>query len=300
MRKMLLILLGAAAFCCPARAQQAPIYSQYMLNGLVINPAYASMDESANLNVLGRDQWAGVNGAPKTAWVSFNTPIKESRTNLGFSAMRESITVDTRTDLSLMASQKVSLNEGLQLAMGLQAGVSQYQEKNSQLTTTDPVFAQNQSYLKTNVGFGFELFTENFYIGLSAPYFKSFDLGKSVNRIVTVPTYYLTAGYAYQVNDDLLFKPVVLFRDTKGDGFQYDLNASFLLKDRVWLGASWRSEKTVTALVQVRVSTMFEVGYSYDQPTNSNLKGATGASHEIMLNLRFGWSQDHEIAPKVF
>jgi type IX secretion system PorP/SprF family membrane protein len=300
MKKRFLVLLAAFAFGLPAKAQQAPIYSQYMLNGLVLNPAYASMDESASVTVMGRNQWVGVPGAPKTAWMSFNTPFKETKTNIGFSAMRESITVDTRTDFNLMASQKVSLSENVNLAMGLQVGMSQYNENNTSLTTTDPAFAQNWSYWKTNVGFGFELFAENFFVGLSAPQFKSFDLGNSVNKIITQPTYYLTAGYAYQLNDDVLLKPVVLLRQTKGDGFQYDFNASVLLKDLVWVGASWRSEKTVTGLVQVRVSPMFTIGYSYDTPTNSNLKGAQSVSHELMLNFRFGWNPDHEIQPKVF
>ena len=293
-------LLIATAFCLPAKAQQEPIYSQYMFNGLVINPAYASLDESSSLTVIGRNQWVGIDGAPKTASLSFYTPVKESKTSIGFSAMKETITVNSRTDFNLIVAQKVPLSEIWTMSLGLQAGMSQYKEKNSELITTDPAFAANQSYWKTNVGFGFTFFTEEFYLGLSAPVFKSFDLGGKVNKIVTKPHLYLEAGYSYRINDDLLFKPVVLLRDVKGNGFQYDLNTSFLLKEILWLGASWRSEKTVTGLVQVRITPQFELGYSYDTPTSSNLKGAQSSSHELMLNFRFGWSSDHEINPRIF
>lgn len=300
MKKIIFSLLVIIVFCLPAKAQQDPIYSQYMFNGLAINPAYASLDESANLTAVGRNQWVGVDGAPKTATLSFYTPLNERGTSVGFSAMRESITVNTRTDFNLLASQKISLNEEWHLAMGLQAGMSQYNENNNSLTTTDPAFATNYKYFKTNVGFGFALFRDNFYLGLGAPNFKSFDLGNSVNKVVTKPHYYLEAAYAYQVNDDLWFRPVVLLRQVQGSGMQYDVNASFLLKELVWLGASWRSEKTVTGMVQVRLTGSLEMGYSYDTPTNSNLKGAQSVSHELMLSYRFGWNSDHEVIPRLF
>jgi type IX secretion system PorP/SprF family membrane protein len=299
-KKFLLGLLVAAACYIPAMAQQSPIYSQYMLNGLVINPAYASTDESASLTVVGRNQWVGVDGAPKTATMNFYTPLNEKGTSLGFSAMREAITVQTRTDYNVLAAQKVSLSETVQLALGLQAGMSQYKENNSELITTDPTFSSNQAYWKTQVGFGFAVFSENFYLGLSAPAFKSFDLGNSVNKVKSISHYYLQAAYAARVNDDFLVKPSILLRQAQGSGLQYDINTSVLLKEVLWLGVSWRSEKTVTGLVQVRAGTKFQIGYSYDTPMSSNLKGAQTVSHELMLNYRFGWSVDHEILPRVF
>lgn len=293
-------LFIAIAFCLPAKAQQEPIYSQYMFNGLVINPAYASVDESASLTVIGRNQWVGVDGAPKTASLSFYSPVKESKTSVGFSAMKETITINSRTDFNLIVAQKVSLSEIWTMSLGLQGGMSQYKENNSSLTTTDPAFAQNKSYWKTNVGFGFTFFTEDFYLGISAPLFKGFDLAGKENKIATKPHLYLQAAYALRVNDDLLIKPAVLLREVKGNGFQYDVNASALIRELVWLGASWRSEKTVTGMVQVNVTPQFGVGYSYDTPTSSNLKGAQSVSHEIMLNYRFGWNADHEINPRIF
>ncbi|SFW50175.1 PorP/SprF family type IX secretion system membrane protein [Chitinophaga sancti] len=300
MKKVIITLFVLLAYYLPSKAQQDPIYSQYMFNGLAINPAYASLDESARLTVDGRNQWVGVDGAPKTATFSFYSPLNEKGTTLGFSAMRESITVDTRTDFNIFASQKVELTEELHLAMGLIVGMSQYKENNSTLTTTDPSFASNLSYMKTNVGFGFALFTERFYLGLGAPMFKSFDIGKSVNRIVTKPHYYMQAAYVFDINDDLKFKPTLLLRDVKGSGLSYDFNASILLKELVWLGASWRSEKTVTGMVGVRITPQLEMGYSYDTPTNSNLKGAQSVSHELMISYRFGWSSDHEVLPRLF
>jgi type IX secretion system PorP/SprF family membrane protein len=300
MKKVIYTLLVLLGCYLPSMAQQDPIYSQYVFNGQVLNPAYMSMDESARLSVDGRNQWVGVDGAPKTATFSFTTPLNERGTHVGFSALRESITVDSRTDFNLFASQKVDINEELHLGMGLLVGMSQYKENNAELITTDPTFASNLSYFKTNVGFGFALFTEKFYLGLAAPMFKSFDLGKSVNKIVTKPHFYLQAAYAFDINENLVFKPTLLLRSVKGSGLNYDANVSFLLKEVVWLGASWRSEKTVTGMVGVRITPQLEMAYSYDTPTNGNLKGAQSISHELMISYRFGFSSDHEILPRIF
>ncbi len=299
--KMLPALLLGAGCYLPAYAQQDPIYSQYMMNGTLINPAYPSMDESAALTLVGRNQWVGVDGAPKTASFTFYTPFKTTNTSVGFSAMNEKITVLSRTGLNFHISQRVNLNENLRLALGLKVGMSQFRENNSQLTTTDPIFADNASYFKSEVGFGFMLFTDRFFVGLSSPTFQSFDVGNKVNKIVYNTHYYLQAGYLLDAGENVKVKPNILLRRVKGAPMGIDFNTSVLIKELVWLGASWRSEKAVTGMVQVQVNRSFQVGYTFDTPMSSNLKGAQTVSHEIMLNYRFQWSNsEKEVDPRYF
>jgi len=296
-------LVAVIISCCcyqSVQAQQDPIYSQYMFNGMVINPAYPSMDESSSLTAVGRNQWVGIDGAPQTLSFSFYTPLKATNTSVGLSLMSEKITVHSQTGLNFHISQRVKLDEKLFLALGLKGGMSQYRENNSRLNSTDPAFAQNLSYWKTDVGFGFMIFTEKFYIGLSSPVFQSFDLGKKAEKVKHKSHYYLQTGYLFKINDNVKLKPNLLLRAVQGAGLQADINANVLLKNILWLGASWRTEKTITGLVQVQVSKNFQIGYSYDTPTSSNLKGAQAASHEVMLNYRFAWKKYKEVAPRYF
>ena len=300
LRLLTAFLLGTACYL-PARAQQDPIYSQYSMNGMLINPAYPSIDQSASMTLIGRNQWVGVDGAPKTISFTFYTPFKETNTSIGFSAMNEKITVQSRTGLNFHVSQRVDLNENLRLALGLKVGMSQFRENNSALTTTDPIFAQNESYFKSEVGFGFALFADKFYIGLSSPTFQSFDVGNKVNKIVYNTHYYLTAGYLFDAGENVKVKPNFVVRKVKGSPLGIDFNTSVLIKELVWLGASWRSEKSIGALVQVQLNSNLMVGYSYDTPMSSNLKGAQSVSHEIMLNYRFQWSStERELVPRYF
>ncbi|MFY0254399.1 type IX secretion system membrane protein PorP/SprF [Chitinophaga sp. 30R24] len=304
MKKRLIKALGIIVLCCyyslQAIAQQEPLYSQYMFNGMVINPAYPSMDESPSLTAVGRNQWVGVDGAPKTATASFYTPVKATNTSLGFSLMHEKITVNTQTAVNFNISQRVKLNDKVYLAMGLKGGMSQFKEDNSSLSTTDPAFAHNQSYWKTDVGFGFMLFTDHFFVGISSPTFQSINLGASANKVDVSSHYYLQTGYLMTINDNVKLKPNVLLRQVKGAGLQYDLNANILLKDLVWLGVSWRSEKTMTGLVQVQATKNLQIGYSYDTPVQSNLKGAQTVSHELMVNYRFSLSKWKVVSPRYF
>ncbi|HEY0274145.1 MAG TPA: PorP/SprF family type IX secretion system membrane protein [Chitinophaga sp.] len=295
------ILLGAACYL-PARGQQQqdPQYAQYMFNGIVINPAYGSMDESTSLTAVARDQWVGIEGAPKTAAFTFYTPVQESGTTIGFTGLTEKVIPVTQTAFNLHVSQRVMLNHHTYLALGLKVGMAQFNENDQQFNTTDPVYARNITYMRTDVGFGFMLFTERFYLGLSAPSFEEFAHSKTAEKTVYQRRWYLQTGYLFDVNDDLKFKPNVMLRQVYGNGFQYDLNANFLVKNTVWVGASYRSEKIVNGILQVQATRNLQVGYAYDFPMSDNLLGMQGGSHELMVNYRFSFHKWKVVAPRYF
>lgn len=295
------VLLGTACYL-PANAQQQqdPQYSQYMFNGIVINPAYSSMDESSSMTVVARDQWVGIEGAPKTATFTFYSPIKSSNTSVGFTALQEKIVPVTQSALNFHISQRVMLSEKTYLALGLKVGMAQFNENDQQFNTTDPLYAKNTKYMRTDVGFGFMLFTDRFYIGLSSPSFKDFAVGHSIEKTVYQRRWYAQAGYLFDVDDDIKFKPNVMLRQVYGNGFQYDINANFLLKNLVWIGGSYRSEKIVNGILQVQATKNLQVGYAYDFPLSSNLLGMQGGSHELMVNYRFAWSKWRVVSPRYF
>ena len=59
-------------------AQQEPTYSQYMLNPFLINPAAAGSEGTTSVNLTGREQWVGINGAPSTyTFTAGNQDIKK-------------------------------------------------------------------------------------------------------------------------------------------------------------------------------------------------------------------------------
>ncbi|WP_157760805.1 PorP/SprF family type IX secretion system membrane protein [Chitinophaga caeni] len=289
------------AFNMSLMAQQHPLYAQYMSNGMVINPAYPSLDTAASVTLVGRNQWVGMEGAPKTGTFSFYTPVKATNTSLGLMVFQDKITIYSQTGFHFNISQKVKLSDHLNLALGIQGGMQQFKEDNSQLAAGDDyVFADDKRYWKTDIGFGFMLYNEHFFVGFSAPSFQNFDLGTSENKVEFKRHLYLQTAYIFTLNKDVKLKPGLLMRQAPGAGVNFDISASCLLKDVIWLGLNWRTEKTTAAFAQVQINKNLLFGYSYDFDNNNYLKSYQSGTHELSVNYRFSWKKDKPVTQRMF
>ncbi len=283
---LLLLVLAQMAF-----SQQKAMFTQYMFNGLAVNPAYSAMDEALNVTAVARQQWAGFKGAPNTQTLTFHSPVRESNSSIGVMAMRDQIgEVISENGAYLTFAQRVQLSENSFLAVGVNAGISKYVADYSNIQTqssaTDPVFADENDLLG-NLGMGILLFSDRFYAGLSSPFFLSRDFAARDFNTGTAhrPHYMLQAGYLVALGEDVRFKPNMLVKYVNGSPVQIDLNANFLLKETIWLGASLRSLDSFDVLAEIEVTPSIQIGYSYDFTTTALSKVERG-SHEIMLNFR--------------
>lgn len=206
-------------FCCAlvANAQQKAMYTQYMFNTLAINPAYSSVDESLTFTALSRHQWVGFKGAPNTQTISVHSPIKESNTFIGANLVNDQIgEVIRETGGDLSIAQRVAVGTNSYLSLAINGGASSYgagfseNYKLSPNSVNDAVF-QDQNSMRVNFGWGVMLFSDKYYVGLSAPHFYYKDVAntvtKSANNTAYRPHYMLQAGYLVQINQDLKMKP---------------------------------------------------------------------------------------------
>ncbi|MBL0343396.1 MAG: PorP/SprF family type IX secretion system membrane protein [Bacteroidetes bacterium] len=74
-----------------AKAQFEPQFTQYMFNEMFINPAYAGSREQISATMVYRNQWVGLEGAPKTQTASIHGPLMNKKLGLGLTIMNESI-----------------------------------------------------------------------------------------------------------------------------------------------------------------------------------------------------------------
>ena len=56
-------------------AQQDALFSQYMFNPFVVNPAYAGSRSSISTVIMAREQWVGFEGSPGIGTFSVHAPI---------------------------------------------------------------------------------------------------------------------------------------------------------------------------------------------------------------------------------
>lgn len=286
-------------------AQQDPQYTQYMYNHSNINPAYAGSKEGLQIFGLYRTQWVGLEGAPKTATLSVNTPLGDSGLGLGVSFVNDHLGVMDDNTLSVDLSYAVNLNHDYKLAFGLKGSANLLDVNYSKLhiyNPTDPVAEDDiKNEFSPNIGAGLFLYSDKAYVGLSAPHLltRSRYDDNEVKTLRQKMHLYLTGGYVFDLNPNLKFKPVAMVKMEQGSPLQVDISANFMFLDKFTLGAAYRWDAAVSGLVGFQISENIMVGYSYDAET-SKLARYNSGSHEIFMRFSLFNSYKRVAAPRFF
>ncbi len=273
--------------------QQTPQFSQYMYNTISINPAYAGNKEILVVNLLNRNQWMGVDGAPVTQTLSAHTGIPGSNLGVGLSIVNDKLGFERTTYINTDVSYKLFLDhyDEYQLTFGVKAGFRKYSVDEELLNDpqymNDPYLANANYKWDPNVGVGIYFRGESFYLGVSAPRLLTYR-GSSEYFSLERIAYYLNGGYVMDLNPNLVFKPAFIVKYTNGAPVSFDFSAMFLVNENFWVGGSYRFNDSFGALVNFKVAKGVRVGYAYDYVT-SGLNTATFGSHELMLNFEFLW-----------
>ncbi|MBK5284781.1 MAG: PorP/SprF family type IX secretion system membrane protein, partial [Bacteroidia bacterium] len=235
-RRLALIALISMMVCSSSFAQQEIMLSQYMFNQMVVNPGYAGSKNFASVDALYRRQWVDFPGSPTTQTISIHSPIGLTKMGGGLSVAHDNIGVTDRTDIYLNYAYHLKLNQQLHLGLGVRGGISLYSAKLQDLVywdQNDRVFPQEtQSNTLPNFGTGAYLYSRLFYVGLAVPYLLSFDpdrpitLNSNITKLVPhqVRHYYLSGGYVFEINRDVVLKPSTMIKYTYNAPVEVDIN----------------------------------------------------------------------------
>ena len=284
------------------------MYSQYMFNGLAINPAYAGSKNYLTATFLHRNQWVDIKGAPKTNTLSLHSPLLLESSSVGVTLVHDRIGVTTRSDLYAAYAYRIKFDNEAKLAFGLRGGMTHYRIDFSQLTywdLDDPIYNNGaQSGIAPNIGTGIYFQTRTFYAGLSIPNLLSYNPEESFSiNAQGIPTtsrhYFATLGYAWEVSPKLVVKPSFLAKYEAAAPLQMDLNLNILLANRVWVGGSYRTKESIVGMVEFIPVPRFQIGYAYDYSI-SDLSTYTRGSHELVLTLNLGSKVSKLKTPRYF
>ncbi len=295
----LVVLAGAPK----ALAQQQVMFTQYMFNGLAINPAYAGSHETLSFTALAREQWTGIEGAPSTQTFSVHSPLHNDKIGVGLLVMHDKIGVTEQTGVMGSYAWRIIFDDTKKLSMGLQAGINRYNSSFSKVSSTDPAFAnQDVREMQPDFGFGLYYATDRFYAGASVPQLAGnyFGRKRGESNFNLVRHYFFMSGYVMDLNPSLKLKPNLLVKAVEGAPVEMDLNANLLIKEVLWVGASWRSFESVDLLLQIQLTDHVQFGYAYDIATSSELNSINTGSHELMVNYRIRLSKSKIITPRYF
>jgi type IX secretion system PorP/SprF family membrane protein len=306
-RVWMIFLAVSMAATLQGYAQQHPMFSQYMFNGLVINPAYAGSHESMTTTLAVRSQWTGLKGAPQTQVASLHSPLKFSRSAAGAVFVHDQVSVVNQYMAYGTYAYRIPVSKTGKLSVGAQAGVTYYQANFSELNIItpnnqqDPVFAQNESRVMPNLGIGIYYYSKRSYVGLSLPTLinNRWNNQDAYTQARQKRHYFLSAGHVFTLSPSLKFKPNVLLKWEEGGPFQYDLNANLLIHEIVWIGASYRMDDSIDGLLDLNISNRLSLGYSYGYPISSLAEVQTG-THEVVLNYRISRKKHIVFSPRYF
>jgi type IX secretion system PorP/SprF family membrane protein len=275
-----------------------PVYSQYLQNGMVINPAYAGSRGALSGFLSYRMQWMGIADAPIFQTISFNTPMKNDKVGLGIMGQFMQYGVTRSRSIYASYSYKIKLGAG-KLAFGLKGGVDMSNTDYSKISLTDPadpVFLDaNNSYVLPNIGAGVYYYSDKLFAGVSVPQFLSYQR-TGTNTIEAYHSFHnydfiFTAGGLITFSDFLKFKPSMLVNYSLNEAknlMQLDINGNFILGDLLWVGGSWRTtEKVVVGILQLQLTNQLMLGFSYDYPVGTMSSYSKGSS-EFILRYEFG------------
>lgn len=316
MRSLYFLILISVVSAQVANAQQVATYSQYMFNGLAINPAYAGSHNALSATALARFQNVGLSGAPNTQTFSAHSPVINKRVAIGFMVIHDQLSVINQTGVHFSYAYKIPIRMNPEnpstLSFGLQGGISIYRAAYSELSLysnsptnpspgMDQAFSQDVRESRPNIGAGLFYSQKYAYLGISMPSMVNnvFDRGEGYQTVYQSVPLIITGGYVFFLNRMLKFKPNFLFKTVDNRPVEFDVNASFLFDEVLWAGLSYKSSKQVLMMTQVQITDQLQFGYSYTI-TAGPIRQVELGSHEIMVNYRFWFNKKGVISPRYF
>ncbi len=308
-----------------AKAQQTIQFSQYMFNGLALNPAYAGYREDLTLNLTDRIQWVGINDAPQTSSIAVDGLENQDNKNvgLGFIATLDQLGPESSVSAYANYAYRLQLDalDTKRLCFGIGVGVLQYSLDGSKFNPVDEgdgsVPAGSVIKITPDFRFGVYYSSPSVYFGASV-----FNLlSGAFNNIVDDPeiikpvrTFYLTGGGMIPLADGIDLKPSVMVKEDFKGPANIDLTSYLAFNRKLWIGATYRlgisawnsdlqnnlqGQDAMAAILQYYVSERFRIGYAYDF-TVSKLAGYQNGTHEISLSISFPNRKQRIISPRYF
>lgn len=292
--KVLLTITFFLASWIGVIAQTEATYSQYMFNGLAINPAYAGSHNSLDLSFLSRLQTPNMPVATTTQTFTGHSAMMKRKIGLGFLIINDEVGVTKQTGFYLSYAYKIHFDKST-LSLGLQGGGTLVDARYSSLLIRqpgDPLLGEDIKGFKPNFGAGIYYNSEIFYAGLSMP--QMIDAGEE--GITQLQPLIVTSGVVFSLSPVAKLKPSFLFKVLDQKPVELNVNMNLLLHEILWVGVSYRPTNSSSLILELQITDQFRFGYAYDFYINEGIGGA----HEILLNFQLRKNKKGVVSPRYF
>ena len=322
MKRVFLGILLSIILVVRASAQFDGLFSNYMYNLCVVNPAYTGEQTLMQVSMLQRTQWAGFKGAPITSMLSVDMPFKigKAQQGAGIQFLSDVFGFFNNQQVNLLYSYKFKIKEG-HLSVGTNLGFLNIicdvkggkttptgngkQEKvvgdtihnvkseyHSDYENDFAVPKNRESGIGVDLGFGVQYLAKKWRVGLSATHLTSPKINLGEKAIFSIrPFFQLHGGVDFGLrNPDLSLSADLLVATDLVVG---TINASLRMdiKNKYWAGVGVRmadniSFNEVAFMGGIKILDGLRLGYTLALPTNSIIAYSFG-THEIFASYEF-------------
>lgn len=280
------------------KAQQYPLFTNYLTNCFGFNPAIAGTTDFVDARFVYRSQWVNVDDAPKTGIFTLHGGMKSKPFGFGGMVFNDVAGKLKRTGFSGVLSYKQSLGDNTTLSLGVSAGYYRFNLVSDYLLTDpdDPITTSAVTGLwAPDFNIGLYLRSKALYVGVSIPQIFERDLAFSQDFSTSKLKrhYFGFAGYTIPLSENVSVEPSVLVKFFPTITPQFDFSAKLNLYQFFWLGGSYRAADAAAAMCGFQFKNGMSLSYAYDF-TTSSFKNANAGSHEITLGLAFGRKKDRD------
>jgi type IX secretion system PorP/SprF family membrane protein len=297
-----------------AVGQQLPLYSQYLYNKFLINPAVAGSDGYTSINLTAREQWVGYYGAPRTFSFSAQTrilkrsfilkqthvrrevyrPKSDGKIGLGGYLFSDKNGLVQRTGFQATYAYHMWLQNSTQLSFGLALTGYYFKINEKEINFEDP----NEPWLNNDLRrgmfvpdatFGAYLLNSKYSIGFSADqlFGAAAKISNDTYKYFKMSRhYYLFGTYNFRTGYYTELQPSFLFRMSEQLKPQADIGVTYIYNQDFWAGLTFRTVSALIANVGVKYENIF-IGYAFDF-TLQEIQRITYGTHEITFALKFG------------
>ena len=287
------------------RAQNEPLYTQYINNQLSFNPAYAGSNDLLSAQLTSHSQWLGFNGHPITNDFTLHSPIVNEHMGAGFSLVNDRLGPIRQNSIYFDYAYKIKVSNQGYLSMGLKGGMDLFQFNKDELghiALEDPSFSQSsENGFSLNFGLGVYYVNPNFYVGLGVPRLvkNSFNSHDRAQFESTALHYYISSGAVFDINTVFKYRPSFQSRLVMNAPVLMELMNWGIYKNMYWLGVGYRLNDSVNLGVQVQASRQIRVGYTYDYALSDFARYSYG-THEISISYDFSFKKKNVYNPRYF
>ncbi len=304
---LLLCLLSVLLTTQKVHAQQSPQYTQFVFNQLLHNPAYAGISDDVLLEVGGRGQWIGIQGAPFSQALGFQLPIPLLKSGLGITIHNDILGANRMSSAFLTYAYSFKIGTGKKLSIGLQGGVIQGGLRGDELVTPDGIYnggIDHQDNLLANVlsngvtpDFGLGLYFNSLKMRAGLAAFHLLEPSMVFSDEVAVGqewqlkrNFHAHISYDFSLSNTIMLTPSLLL---KSDLVQHQLDGLVLgLFNEIYIGGiGWRgwsgnSFDAVSLVAGMHVTNYLMLSYSYDISLSA-LGAVNSGSHELSIRYKF-------------